>query len=110
MSEKNRDLIWVFGFLVVLVIVPLVMTWGLGGGYMPGMMGMMGFGWGFMVFVPIGFLVLIASGVFLLVTESKGTSRSASTHGRALDILKERYAKGEITRAQFLPMKKELEQ
>ena len=110
MSEKNRGLIWVFVFLAVLVSVPLVMTWGLGGGYMSGMMGMMGYGWGFMVFVPIVFLVLIALGVYYLATESIGTSRSASSNGRALEILKERYAKGEITREQFLPMKRELEQ
>ena len=43
-------------------------------------------------------------------TRSTETSRSASNRGgRALEILKERYAKGEITKEQFLTMKRELE-
>ena len=110
MSGKNRDLIWVFVFLVVLISVLLVVMWGLGGGYMSGMMSMMGYGWGFMVLIPIVFLVLIAFGAYYLVTGSTETSRSASNRGgRALEILKERYAKGEITKAQFLTMKRELE-
>jgi len=110
MSERNRDLVWVFVFLVVLISVLLVMMWGLGGGYMSGMMGMMGYGWGFMVLIPIVFLVLIALGAYYLVTGSAGTGRSASNGGgRVLEILRERYAKGEITREQFLKMKRELE-
>jgi len=109
--SKNRDLIWVSVFLAVLISVLLVMTWGLGGVYMPGMMGMVGYGWSFMVWIPIVFLVLIAIGAYYLVTGSKGTSISVSNRGgRALEILKERYAKGEITREHFLTMKKELEQ
>jgi len=97
-------------FLIVLVGVLLVTMWGLGGGYMSGMMGMMGYGWGLMVLIPIAFLALIAIGVYYLVTGSIGRGRSVSNRGgRALEMLKERYAKGEITREQFLTMKKELE-
>jgi len=110
MSEKNRDIVWVFVFLVVLLSVLLVTMWGLGGGYMSGMMGTMGYGWGSMVLIPIALLVLIVIGAYYLVTGSAGTGRSASNRGgRALDILRERYAKGEITRQQFLKMKRELE-
>jgi len=110
MSERNRDLIWVFVLLVVLISVLLVMMWGFGGGYVSGMMGMMGYGWGSMVLIPIAFLVLIALGAYYIVTGSVGRDRSASNRGgRALEILKERYAKGEITRKQFLKMKRELE-
>jgi len=112
MSERNRDLIWVSVFLVVLISVLLVMMWGLGGGYMSGMMGMMGYGWGFIeraLLIPIVFLVLIVLGAYYLVTESR-TIRSAPSRGEgALKILKERYARGEITRKQFLKMKEELE-
>ncbi len=110
MSEKNRDVVWVFALLIVLISVLLVTMVGLGGGYMSGMMGMMGYGWGSMVLIPIAFLVLIAIGAYYLVTGSAGTGRSASNRGgRALEILRERYAKGEITREQFLKMKRELE-
>ena len=110
MSENNRDMVWVFVFLIVLISVLSVTMWGLGGGYMSGMIGMMGYGWGSMVLIPIAFLVLIAIGAYYLVTGSAGTSRSASNRSEsALEMLKKRYAKGEITREQFLTMRKELE-
>ncbi|NIM44515.1 MAG: SHOCT domain-containing protein, partial [Nitrososphaeria archaeon] len=52
----------------------------------------------------------IAIGAYYLVAGSAGTGRSASDRGgRALEILRERYAKGEVTREQFLKMKRELE-
>lgn len=108
--SQNRNLIWLLIVLVVLAVVLPLLIWGLGGGYMSGMMGMMGYGWGFMFLVPVVFLVLIALGAYYLITESTRTSRSVPNRGeRALEILKERYAKGEITREQFLKMKKELE-
>ncbi len=108
MSEKNRDLIWLFMFLVVSISILAVLMWGLGGGYMSGMMDMMEYGWGSMVLVPIVFLVLITLGAYYLITGSSridGSSRDRS----AVEILRERYAKGEVTRAQFLKVKKELE-
>lgn len=108
MSEKNRDLIWLFMFLVVWISVLPVLMWRLGGGYMSGMMGMMGYGWGSMVLTPITFLALIALGAYYLITGSSRTGRSNRV-GRAVEILRERYATGEITREQFLKIKKELE-
>jgi putative membrane protein len=62
--------------------------------------------------------VLIAVGIYYFVTLV--TRRERYPHysynqqpryqgSRALDILKERYAKGEITKEQFHQMKKELE-
>ena len=103
-------MVWVFVFLIVLISVLSVTMWGLGGGYMSGMIGMMGYGWGSMVLIPIAFLVLIAIGAYYLVTGSAGTSRSASNRSEsALEMLKKRYAKGEITREQFLTMRTELE-
>jgi len=111
MSEKNRNLIWLFAFLLILIgILPLLM-WGLGGGYMSEMMGMMGYGYGygFTLLIPIVFLVLIVLGAYYFVTGSAEPRRSASNHSRrALEILRERYAKGEITKEQFLEMKAEL--
>ena len=76
----------------------------------------MWFGWGFMMLWPIG-LVVIAIIVYYVVTSSSHREHySQRLHnqqpqysgGRALEILKERYAKGEITREQFLQMKEEL--
>ncbi len=73
----------------------------------------MWFGWGFMMLWPIG-LVVIAIIVYYVVTASSHREHYSHNQqpqysgGRALEILNERYAKGEITRAQFLQMKEEL--
>jgi len=73
-------------------------------------LGMMGFGWSLMFLIPLLFLALIAVGAYYLFTEFTRSSRPSSGGGkRALEILKERYAKGEITREQYLKMKEELE-
>ncbi len=64
----------------------------------------------FMPLIPLAFLVLLALGVYYLIKEFTRTGRSVPSHGeRALEILKERYARGEITREQYLRMKEELE-
>jgi putative membrane protein len=110
MSEKKRDLILLLVVLGVLIVILPVLMWGIGGGYMLGMMGMMGYGWWFMPLILIVFLVLIVLGAYYLITELAGQGGSESKgEGRALEILKERYARGEITREQYLKMKEELE-
>ncbi|UCG45745.1 MAG: SHOCT domain-containing protein [Candidatus Bathyarchaeota archaeon] len=111
MPEKNKDLFWILGFLVAFVSVLLMLIVGFGGWYPLGMMGMMGYSLGSMVLIPIAFLVVIALGVYILITGLEGAGKPAFDHGgKALEILKERYSKGEITREQFLTMKKELEE
>jgi putative membrane protein len=81
--------------------------WTSWGGYMSGMMG---FGWGFMFLIPLAFLVLIVLGAYYLITGFTRTGRFSSGDGkRAFEILKERYARGEITREEYLKMKEELE-
>ncbi len=87
-----------------------VIMWTPWGGYKSGMMGMMGFGWGFMFLIPLAFLALIVLGAYYLITGFTRTGRLSSGDGkRAFEILKERYARGEITREQYLKMKEELE-
>lgn len=80
---------------------------------------MMGFGWGmgFMWIWPI-FLILIGVAIYYAINSSRHENHSHShrdyysskrSDGRAVEILKERYAKGEITKEQFNEMRKELE-
>ncbi|MEK7563779.1 MAG: SHOCT domain-containing protein [Patescibacteria group bacterium] len=74
------------------------------------MSSMMGYGFGF---APFGFIfmilwwVLIIAGIVALV---KWISRNSGTVGgkSPLDILKERYAKGEINKQEFEARKKDL--
>ncbi len=69
--------------------------------------------WGYgMMGGPIGWIMMIAFWVLLValivwvVREVSG--RHSSSGGRALDILKERYAKGEINKEEFEAKKKDL--
>lgn len=81
---------------------------GSSGGYKSGMTGTMEYGWSSRVLIPLTFLVLIALGAYYIITGSSRIEKS-NRGGRAVETLRERYAKGEITREQFLKMKKELE-
>ena len=104
---KKTDNVW----LVIAIIVGGIAILPIGSPWNPFMlgMGMMGFGWGPMFLIPLAFLVLIVFGSYYLVTELIRTNRSASSQNRRpSEILKERYAKGEITRERYLEMKEEL--
>jgi putative membrane protein len=77
----------------------------------------MWFGWGFMFLGPLC-LVLFAVAIYYVIT-SISHRGCCSTHTqvqqpgtystRAVEILKERYAKGEITKEQYLQMKDDLQ-
>jgi len=76
----------------------------------PGMMG--GFGWGW--FMPIFFIIfwgLVIWGIVALVrgrSESRGSDSGSSRPDSALEILKRRYAKGEITKEEYEEKKHDL--
>jgi len=79
-------------------------------GYGYGMMGGFGFGWIFMIL----WWVIIIAGVIALVRWLGTSGSGASSHGggsrQPLDILKERYARGEINEQEFQKIKRELTQ
>ena len=83
-----------------------------GGGYGPGMMhwgyGMMG--WFGHISMIIFWIVMIVLTVFIIRWVVR-TNRQKSSGGSesAFDILKKRYAKGEITKAEFEEMKRDIE-
>ena len=115
---------------VILIVLLAVLLGGMGmmgfGGFGmgPGMMGgfgMPGFGgtFGYSPFgwiVPLAFLGLLIGGIVLVVVSLARTSHAPSavqlppTRSEApLDILKVRYARGEITKEQFNEIKKDLD-
>jgi putative membrane protein len=104
MAEKRNDLVAVVVIIVALAIVIPLLAWGWMGG-----MGMMGYGGGAMMLVPIAFVILIAMGVYFLLTTMMGSrGPEIGPETKALEALKERYAKGEITKEEYLKMKEEI--
>lgn len=77
------------------------------------MMGGLGFGmFGIGALIMLAFWVLVISGVVWLIQSIvRGGSMGANTPGREtpLDILKARYAKGEISKEQLDAIKRDLE-
>jgi putative membrane protein len=113
MNKELKNLLIIGGIiLAVLIIVPAVfgaVTGVNGDGF-----GMMrGFGWGM---VGIGFVVMIAFwslviwGIVSLIRWFASTAGSNPTHqgASALEILKQRYARGEINKEEFEQKKKDL--
>jgi putative membrane protein len=71
----------------------------------PGMMwGWWGMGWIFMII----FWGLVVVGVIFLIRYLIGTTKTSRSEESALDILKRRYARGEIDREEFEQKKKDL--
>ena len=71
--------------------------------------GGMGWGWiGLGMIHMILFWVLVILGIAALVRWLRSSPGSESG-GRALEILKERYARGELTREQYEQMKRDLQ-
>jgi len=118
---NGKDSGWIIILIIVLVLVLLGPLMFMGRMWGPGMMGgwhmgqgMMGYGYGYGfnwigavlgVVLFVIFLGLIVFGVYYFI----GGGRLKSSE-RSLDILKERYAKGEINKEDYDKMKKELKE
>ena len=77
----------------------------------PGTMGGWGMGWFGGIFMMIFWVLVLVGLVFLIKWLVQTTNRGRSDAGssnRALDILKESYARGEIDKTEFETMKLEL--
>ena len=93
MSNKDSTL-WI---LIALLVVVLLLFLG---------SGMMGFGMGFGAIIMVLFWGAIIWLVISLI--NAGTKKSEETPESALDILKKRYARGEINKEEFERMKKDI--
>jgi putative membrane protein len=117
MKFKNFSRWGLVAFLLLLVAYDQAFAqWGGGyGGYHmgPGYMGEWGMGWFGGIFMIIFWILIIVGLVFFikwLVQSTKGHSSPGPTgsSSRALDILKERYARGEIDKQEFEEKKRDL--
>ncbi len=88
--------------------MPCPFSWGGWSGMPWDMSWGMGFMWPLAAALWLIFIGLIIVGVYLVIKAfTESTSRETRTD--ALETLKKRYAKGEISREQYLEMKKDLE-
>ena len=100
-----RILIMVF---VILFMLPVVALADVGGcGFTWGWNQMMNFGSGgiFMMFM---FAIVIGLIIYFIITNTKSNRYTGGFSETSLDIIKERFAKGEITEKEFEKMKKAL--
>ena len=77
----------------------------------PGMMGGWGMGWFGGIFMMIFWVLILVGLIFLIKWLIQSTNRAKSDAGngnRAIEILKERYARGEIEKVEFETTKLDL--
>jgi len=113
MSRGSRIAIIVGGVvLAILIVVPLIWGgfsgWRGGWGMMgPGMMG--GFGWGWLPLLVIVFWGLVIWGIVAAVrSTSSHRCGHTSTTESALEVLKRRYAQGEIKKKEYEEKRRDL--
>ncbi|MBM9606318.1 SHOCT domain-containing protein [Desulfopila inferna] len=70
--------------------------------------GMGGFGWIFMILFWIVIFVLIFNFIKILAQRNPDRHSAEKSHESAEDILKKRYARGEIKREEYERMKKDI--
>src|SRR4030043_1844314 len=108
--DKNIKTALIIGGVIVAILVIVPLIFGLTGGWQgyghgmmgPGMMGGYGWGW-FMPIIMIVFWGLVIWGIVALVrgVTSPGSSGASNQVDSALEILKRRYARGEITKQEY---------
>jgi len=100
-----RVLIAVFIILFMLPVITLADTEGCG--FIWGWGHMMNFGLGG-IFMWVIFFIIIVVVLYLIMQSNKPKIYNSSFIENPIDILKKRYAKGEITKEEFENMKKDL--
>jgi putative membrane protein len=111
--SDSEDWVWILVTAVILIIAIPFFMWVAWGGMMRMMMPAWNIGW----FIPLIYLILTITviiiavfGIYYLVKRlPEKTYTKIQKLDKSLEILRERYARGEITREEYFRMKKDLE-
>ena len=111
--SKNLKTTLMIGGIVIAVLTILSLVFGLISGWQYGGWGMMGgFGWMWLMSIfMILFWGLVIWGIVALVrglSGSRGSDSTPPTADSALEVLKRRYARGEINKEEYEEKKKDL--
>ncbi len=114
-GSKRRGMGWFIGSIMLFVVVALVLIGVTGAYFHPTMMGYYGGGYHFPFFFPFGFVFFFLIAFFVLRMLLwpwgwGGRREHWHFHSDAEEILRQRYARGEITKEQFEQMARDLEQ
>ena len=103
------DKILRLGTVTIFLLFATLLPWNLA--LAQGMMGNWGMGWFGMIFMLIFWVLVIVGLVFLikwLIQTTSSGKIAQPTGSKALEILKERYARGEIDKAEFESKKRDI--
>ena len=114
--DKNVKTALIIGGIIVAILIVLPLVFGLISGWQYGGWGMMGPGmmggfswWWFMPIFMILFWGLVIWGIVAMVRGLSGSRGSDSSRvDSALEVLKKRYARGEIDKEEYEEKKKDL--
>lgn len=107
----NAKALMIFSFLAAFIVTDGFAQ--MGPGYMgPGMMGWgYGMGWGWSIIMIAFWIAVIAGIIFLIrwIVVSTDKGKVAGGEDSALEILRKRYARGEINKQEFEEKKRDIE-
>lgn len=112
--NQNLKAALIVGGIIILALIVMSVTIGYSEGWQWFRHGMMGPGMmrgGFISVMIIVWIVIIGLIIWAVVAATQNSGKadsSGTTEGSALDILNNRYARGEISRDEYLDMKKDL--
>ncbi len=110
--NRNTKIALLIGAFVLVVVILVPLIWGANSDWHMGQRHMSGFGWWwFMPLFGIFFWILIIWAIVAVIrgSVSGGHPTSPEHHESALDVLKKRYARGEISKEEFEEKKKDLQ-
>jgi putative membrane protein len=95
--------------LIIVFMLPIAAFADVEGcGFMWGWNHMMNFGFGGGIFMMFIFAIVIGLIIYFVITNTKSNRSAGGSNETSLDIIKERFAKGEISEEEFEKMKKTL--